>query len=793
MGKPAPHDATVHSGSLHSVGHAAVRIDGKAKITGCAPFVDDMEFGSALLHAAIVESPHAHAIIRSIDTSRAAALSGVVRVVTGHDLPFTFGLFVRDRPVLARDRVRFAGEAVAAVVARDAVTAARGAKLVRVQYEELPPVLDVGAALASDSVLLHPELDTYPHAPWVHPSAHTNVGHWLKVRRGDVTQGFGEAEVVIEDTYTMPRCAHCALEPHGAVGLCDFAGRLTMWTSSQSPYLQRGLFAQALAPLGFRHRDVRVITPFVGGGFGGKAGATMEILAAALATTVRGRPVRLLWSREQEFRSTYQRPGVVAHVKLGFRRDGTLLALQHRLHWDSGAYVEYGVAVVNTSGLGASGPYRIPHLDIEALCLYTSLPPTGPFRGFGHPQALFGLECQMDEGARRLGIDPVEIRRRNHIRAGDPLPHGAEMHACGLAECIERVAREIQWGRKEAEKSPDLATGQGFALFWKGALMPPNASSSALLRMDGDGSVHLLVSAVEIGQGVYVAMAQIAAEILTVPVERIRVETSDTDRSPYEWQTVASHITWGTGNAVLRAALDARDQVFERVARACGVERESLLIEAEAVRSRTDPSFMLPLSDIVSTGVVGDLGTVPGGPIVGRGTFMSETSSLRADPGTGQGSQPIAHFTVGAAAVNVVVDRQTGRVTVHKAVLAIDVGRAINKGTLRDQLTGGLVQGLGTALFEELRYDGQGVLQNDNLGDYKIPTALDIPRTVVPIIVEVPQPDGPFGARGAGEHPTIPAAPMIANAVRDALGVRIKSAPITAEKIALTMLEIGTP
>lgn len=772
---------------LKYVGHDAVRVDGLSKVSGAARYVDDIEFGPGLLYAAIVESPHAHALIKSIDATTAEKVDNVVKVVTGKEFPYRFGLYMHDRYVLAQDRVRFVGEQVAAVIARDPATALRAARLVRVDYQVLAPVLTVADALKPSPRLIHPELASYTHVPWFFPKGQTNIAHWRKVRKGDAALGFKQADVVFEDTYTVPRYAHCAIETHGAVGLCDHAGRLTVWSASQSPFTQRHLFAEALAPLGFTHQNVRVIAPFVGGGFGGKAGVSMEILAAALATAVRGSPVKVLWSRAQEFYNTYQRQGVTARTKIGVMKDGTITALEQVLHWDAGAYVEYGANVVNAAGLSATGPYRIPNVHIDSVCVYTNLPPGGPYRGFGYSEFLFGLESHLNETAKRIGMDPVEFRYRNAIREGDTLTYGRSMNPSGLEQCIDKAAAAIGWGRPKRPAGPGKAVGRGFACFWKAPAMPPNASSTAFIKFNEDGSLNVLVSAMEIGQGFLTVMAQIAAEVLAVPVAKIRVELPDTDRNPYEWQTVASHITWGTGNAVKRAAEDCRDQILDLVERALGQRRDALYLADEAVRSHADKGFVLPFRDFVINGLMMADGTYRGGPVAGRGMFMPEFASAQSDPETSQGGKPNVHYTVGAAAVEIEIDRETGRMTIPTVALAVDVGKAINPGLVRDQVTGGLLQGIATVLYEDMRFDDQGRLLNPSFTDYKIPTALDTPGRVIPIIVEVAQPDGPFGARGVGEHTMIPAAPMIANAIEDALGIRIRSMPITAEKVALVL------
>ncbi|MDP2173113.1 MAG: xanthine dehydrogenase family protein molybdopterin-binding subunit [Candidatus Cloacimonadaceae bacterium] len=773
------------------IGKSVPRIDGKEKVSGAAIFGDDIDFGANLLYAEIISSTKAHALIKSIDTSRAEKLEGVVKVFTGKDFPFKFGLYMKDRYVFAQDRVRFVGEQVAAVVARTPQIAKRAALLIEIEYEALPVVLDQMDALKDGAVLLHPDLADYPHVPWFFPKEKTNIAHWRKTRKGDLEKGFADADVILEETYEVPRYAHCAIETHVAIGKYDLSGRLTVWSSSQSPHTQRHLFAEALAPLGLTHKDVRVIAPHVGGGFGGKAGVTMEIIPAALATKLKGYAVKLRWTREQEFVNTYQRLGVVAKLKIGVKNDGTITALDHKIYWDAGAYVEYGANVVNAVGLSAIGPYRIPNVSIDSVCVYTNLPPGGAYRGFGYSEMLFGLESLITTVANKIGMDEIAFRRHNAILEGDTTAYGVKMNPNGLLEAIDKVKKAIDWDKKLVSKDPTKALGKGFSLFWKAPAMPPNASSSAFLKFNEDASINLIISGMDIGQGYQTVMAQIAAEILSVPPDKIRVETPDTDRNPYEWQTVASHITWSSGNAVKKAAIDAREQIFALVHRVFNLPIDELFLEDEAVKCNTDKSFNLPLRSFIVEGIATKDGTYKGGPINGRGMFMPEYSSAAGDPETSQGGHPNVHYTVGAGALILEIDKETGKMKVLKVAEAIDAGKAINPDLIKGQITGGLLQGLATVLYEDMRYDKHGRLLNPNFTDYKIPTSMDVPDEIIPIIVEVPQPDGPFGARGIGEHTMLPAAPMIANAVFDALGIRIRQMPITAEKVALAILDKG--
>jgi carbon-monoxide dehydrogenase large subunit len=643
-------------------------------------------------------------------------------------------------------------------------------------------------AFEADSIKIHPDLGEYSHVPWFFPKPDSNIAHWRKTRRGNVEQGFAEADFVLEDSYEVPRYSHCPLEIHAAVGLCDLSGRLTIWAASQSPHTQRNVFAETLAPLGFSNKDVRVIAPPIGGGFGGKAGVSMEILAAAVATKLKGNPVKIIWSREQEFYNTSQRQGLLAKVKIGVKKDGTFTAIDHKLYWDTGASAEYGANVVNAVGLSAIGPYRYPNVAIDSICLYTNLPPCGAYRGFGYSEFMFGLESHITRIAQHLKIDPVELRRINAIKEDDTLAYGVPMNPNGLLECIDKVSTEIEWEKEHTTAKPHKKIGKGFSLIWKAPAMPPNASSAAFLKFSEDGSINILVSGMDMGQGYLTVMAQCAAEILAVPISKIRTENPDTDRNPYEWQTVASHVTWSCGNAVRKAAIDAREQIFDLVARTLYLPKDMLYLEDEAVKCKTKPSFNLPLKDFVINGIQAEDYTFKGGPILGRGVFMPEFASANSDPETSQGGHPNVHYTVGAAACLIEVDEDSGEINILKAVEAIDVGKALNPSLVEGQITGGLLQGLATVLYEDMRFDAEGKMLNPNFTDYKIPTAKDVPEEIVPIIVEVPQPDGPFGARGVGEHTMIPAAPMIANAVYDALGVRIKSMPLTKEKVALANL-----
>jgi len=767
------------------VGHDAVRIDIGEKVRGDAIYTEDVPYGPKLLHMSVLSSPHAHAEIVSIDTSEAEKLPGVMAVATGKDYPQKFGLYLQDKSILPVDRVRYVGEQVAVVIGRTKEIADEACKLIKVEYRELKPILYMMDALKDDAVLIHPQLEEYKVIPWLNPQAGTNISHIRKIRKGDVDKAFEEASYILEDEYYVPHVAHACIEPHISVAQCDYSGRITMWNSTQSPHTQRHILANAL---GIPHKDIRVIAPLVGGGFGGKAGISMEALTVA-CQKVPGHPVKLRWSRKEEFLNSSQRQELLARVKMGVNKEGKIVALKHTMYWDVGASAEYGNNVVNATGFSATGPYFVPNVSIDSLAIYTNLPPCAAYRGFGYSEYHFGLESHIDRVAKAIGMDPVEFRRINAIQGGDKVAYGCEMNPSGMIECIDKVAEAIEWGKEEKSSDPDIAIGKGFASAWKAPAMPPNAGSSAFIKFSEDGSLNILVSGMEIGQGLHTVVAKCASEILTVPLSQIRVELPDTDRNPYEWQTVASHGTWALGNATITAARDARAKMYDVVHRAYHYEKESLFLEDGSVKCKLDPQFSLPFKDFVISGIETEYHTWIGGPIMGVGSFIPEFVNAMVDPETGQHGHPNVHYTVGAGAVKIELNKKTGVVRVVKMAEAFDVGKAINPDMVKDQIVGGFVQGLGTALYEVCLFDEKGKMLNTNFTDYKIPTILEMPDEMIPIIVEVPQPDGPYGARGVAEHTMIPVMPAIANAIANAIGLRIKDVPLTAEKVALRPLQ----
>lgn len=769
------------------IGESVPRVDAREKVIGAAVFTDDMQFGPGMLHARILRSPHPHALIKKIDVSRARALSGVKAVVTGEETPGFIGLYLQDRHIFCRDRVRYVGDPVAGVAAADEETAEKALELIEVEYELLPPVLDPEDGVKPGAPLLHPDLGKYEVANFIFPRPGTNISNYFKIRRGDVEGAWSKCAFVVEKKYRVPHIQHVPIEPHAAVAVWDESDNITLWASSQSPFAQRNLIAKAL---GLSQGRIRVISPYLGGGFGSKAGVSMEALAVVIAKAVKGRPVKLRLTREEEFFTTFVRQGLAAHFKMGCDKNGSLIAMENTYYWDAGAYTEYGVNMTRAGGYSGTGPYDVPNVKVDSICVYTNHPVGGPMRGFGMPELHSGLEQCIDDLARAANVDPVEFRRINCVRGGDVIATGMVMHPLGLAECIEKVARDIGWGKKSRPGAPNKRRGKGIAIMWKAPAMPPNAGSSARVSLNEDGTVLVALGGQELGQGTFTVMAQMAAAALGVPYDWVKVAAPvDTKYSPYEWQTVASRLTWSMGNAVVSAARDARKQILDMVAEVWDEDADDLdIVNGNVISYRTEET--ISLKNIVIYGLPNPKGDGwIGKPVLGRGSFMP-TYVTGLDAETGQGPRAVVHYTTGAQAVEVEVDMDTGKVNVIRAAAAFDLGRAINPGMAKAQMEGGLVQGISTALFEALNLKG-GVVTNPSFVDYRIAAAADAPHEIFAEIVEVPQDDGPWGARGIGEHAMVPTIPAVANAIYDAIGVRMEAPPYSSEKVYLAMVEAG--
>ena len=765
------------------IGKSVQRTEIADKVTGSAVFVDDIQFGPNLLHSRLVRSPYPHALIKKINTKKALELPGVRAVVTGKDLSARLGLYLIDRPIFAADRVRYYGEPVAGVVAISEDIAVEAAKLIEIDYEVLPAIYDPVEAAQPDAPLLHPDLGDYTVANFIFPKPGTNISEHFKIRKGDVDSIWDQCAAISEETYRLPPIEHVPIETHTSIALSEKSGQITLWASSQSPFAMRDMIAQALD---IPHSKLRVIAPLVGGGFGGKAGVTMEACAVVMAQAVEGRPVKLRLTREEEFVGTSVRQSLVSKIKVGCDQAGNLLAMELSYYFGGGAYNDYGVNIARAAGYSCTGPYDVPNVKADSFCVYTNHPVGSAMRGFGMPEIHWGLEQIMDHLAKEVKLDPVEFRRINCVRTDDDIVSGMKMTPIDLEACIDKAAKAINWGKKEEPTGPNKKRGKGIAIMWKAPAMPPNPGSAAVVRFNEDATINVEVGGQEIGQGAFTVAAQIAADVLGLPYENVTVSTPlDTKYSPYEWQTVASRLTWSMGNAVKAAAEDARTQILETVAAHWDEEPEDLTIKDGLVISFKSEREQ-PLEKMVIYGLPNqNYEGWKGGPVIGRGHFMP-TYVTNLDPETGQGTRAVVHYTVGAQAVDLEVDLDTGHLEVLNIASVYDVGRAINPDLIMTQIEGGAVHGMSSA-FEALKFNKDGEVLNPSFVDYRIATFADIPGKIHGDFVETPIGDGPWGARGVGEHVMVQTAPAIANALYDAVGIRFSDLPLSADKIFLAL------
>ncbi|MGB6838488.1 MAG: xanthine dehydrogenase family protein molybdopterin-binding subunit [Dehalococcoidia bacterium] len=752
------------------VGRPAPRVEGPAKVTGQTVYADDIQL-SHMLHAKVLRSPLAHARIKRIDTSRAQALEGVEAVVTAADLPPVAredespGAMPSNRAevLLAADEVIFAGQPVAAVLASDPSVAEEALDLIEVEYEELPAVLDPLEAMKEDappargpvSDIDRSEAQAHAAVDAEEERAQTasNVASQMRLTRGDVEQGFAEADVVVERTWRTPMVHQAYIEPH--ISLADYhpaTGTLTVWTGTQGQFFVRDELSRLFR---IPETKVRVISAELGGAFGGKVLLTQP-LAAALAMVAKG-PVKLVMSRSEDLTAGNPAPSCVVQLKTGMKRDGALIALQGRIIYESGAFPGSPIII---GALLLGGYYRFPHLDIQAFDVMTNKVPQGAYRAPGAPQVTFAIENHMDMMARELNLDPLEVRLQNAVQEGDPMPNERPYPRIGFRQCLEAIRENDIWrSRGKVREAQGKRRGVGLAA---GGWLSGRQPASAIVKLNEDGTFGVVTGSNDI-TGTNTTFAQIAAEELRQPLETVSILTADTATAPFAGITGGSKAVYTVGRAVKAAAEDARGQLLAIAAQLLEVGADDLELACGQVQVKGTPDWSVPLKGIARSST--DFGgRYP--PVVGRGTI----SALKHHPG----------FSVQVAEVE--ADPETGKVTVLRWAIAQDVGFAINPLSIAGQMEGATAQGLGMGLFEEMLFDDQGRLLNPSLLDCHIPTAADVPP-IETIILEVPSEEGPYGARGVGEPPVVAGSAVIANAISDALGVRVSEAPITPERI----------
>jgi putative selenate reductase molybdopterin-binding subunit len=759
---------------LTIVGTRAPKVDAVKLATGRAAFTDDVDI-RRLLHARLVKSPHSHARVLRIDTRRALALPGVRAVITHEDvprIPYTsagqswpepspYDMYVLDR------KVRFIGDPVAAVAAETPEIAELACELVEVEYELLPSVLDMHEAMKADAPRIHDEAESYG----IFDPAR-NVAAHIDVEIGDLEAGFAEADVILENEFFVQYQQHTCLEPHVSICFYDENQRLVVRTSTQIPYHCRRMLAFALdIPV----RNVHVIKPRVGGGFGNKQEVVTEPIAAVLAMKTR-RPVKLEYSRVDEFTIARNRHPQHLWLKTGLRRDGSITANSLRVLSNTGPYGTHALTVTGNTGTKPLPLYRTRNMKFYADIVYTNLPIAAAFRGYGAPQGFFAMEVHMDEAAETLGMDPLEFRKLNHIRKGETDLMSAAagegsgkkprvMHSSGLPECIDRGSTSIGWRDKRGRPGTGvMRRGVGMAILMQGSGVAGDELAAAALKMNEDASFNLMVGSADIGTGSDTTLCQVAAEVLGVPLENIIIRSGDTDDITFDYGAYASSTAYITGMCVLKAAEDARQKIVAVAGRMLDEDPEGLLVHDCKVTSLSGKS--VTLQEIALECLYGQEKTL----IIGTGSHATKES-------------PPPFLAMFA---EVEVDTETGVIHPIEIVTAVDVGKALNPDICEGQIEGAVAQGLGYALTEEIQTGPDGRVLNASFMDYKIFCADDMPRLTT-ILVEAEEPTGPFGAKSVAEIAINGPAPAISNAVHDALGIRLRSLPMTAEKVLAAM------
>ena len=743
------------------VGKNVPRNDGRAKATGSAIYTDDIKL-PGMLHGRILRSPFPHARITYIDTSKAVSIPGVKCIITGEDTPkIKYGnwrLFpdTQDEYPLAIDKVRFIGDEVAAVAAVDLDIAEEALALIHVEYEELPAVFDVDASIREG-------------APIIHDYCPSNISVNRKIQYGNVEQAFAESDYVREDTFTVHAVSPAYLEPCAALAQCDLDGRITLWTSTQVPYIIQCLLASTL---NMRENDIRVIKPYVGGGFGGKMELrTWEFCAAFMAKKT-GRPVKFTLTREEEFLAGRRRHPMKLYSKVGFKKDGLLTAKDLRIYLDGGAYNAMGPTATFLCGTFGAMLYRYPNYRFLGEHVYTNKPPASAMRGFGAPQSLFATESQMNIAAEALSIDPIELRIKNAQVTGDKIPDVATISSCGFIEALEKVAEMSSWKEKRKTLKKGCGIGIGCYSFISGGVFnwfnTQYPFSAAEVKVFDDGTAHLLTMAADIGQGCDTVLKQILAEELGLRMEDIRITSADTSMTPQaDLGAWGSRLTVMNGNAVVDAAKKIKARLFGSVSARLNL---NVIHDLACKDGRIFPKGRPDKGVLFGEAVAMTQKASRGEPVVERGYYTPRNKGLVTPA-----------FSFGAQVSEVEVDPETGIVQVKKFWTAHDCGTVINQMAVEGQLEGSIQMGLGYALSEQFVMDG-GKTLNTNFLDYKMPNAMDVPPSEVSHI-HTYEPEGPMGAKEAGEGLAIPTAPAIADAVYHATGYRCKDLPITPEKI----------
>ncbi len=754
---------------LRVIGKRAKRLDADRKVTGLELYMEDINPPGALW-GKILRSPHAHARIISIDTTAAARLSGVKAVITFKDiLPYKIGMpTLQDQFALCDDRARYSGDEVAAVAARDEETAEKALKLIKVEYEQMPFYLDPLEAMKDDAVPLHEELGS-------------NIAIEKHVEYGDTDLGFAESDHVFEDTFQTQRQCHVCMEVHGCVADWKNDGTLSVWTSTQSPHTVKRYLADAA---GLPYSQVRVNRVGVGGAFGSRTDLSPIDVIASYLSKKSGRPVKLLLSRQEEFYASVTRHPSIVTVKTGVK-DGKITTRHVSAVLNGGAYTTQTGAVLGSLGWKGANYYRIENYKFDGFGVLTNTAVAGAYRGYGGPQLGFALESQIDMIANRLGLDPVEFRLNNANQTGDLTIAGSLLSACGLTECIKKATESLAW--KDAKPN---GNGRGLAIGfgesgWRGAYYNNSDVSMATIKMNQDASIHVSVGGSEIGAGYDTTMAQVATEALGLPIEKVKIQSGSTDEAAYDTGMYASRGAITSAKAISLAAAEVSRQLRQVAATMMDVHADELYIEDQHIVSLNNRNIFLPLSEVAEH-IYDGLGlAILGTGIYDPATHLADDKGYYPSPG---GSIAYPFCTV---AMDISVNRETGQFKIGKIASAVDCGRAINPAIAEGQIEGDVFHGLGLATVEPgLLYIAVGQPYYQNLVDYKLLTTFDMPE-MDSILVETADPAGVYGIKGITQIVTSTVGAAVANALFDAVGVRIKELPITPEKILAELKKLA--
>src|SRR5262245_57642598 len=746
------------------VGKPLPRFDAPGKVSGTAVYGADFAL-PGMLHGKVFRSAVPHARLARLDVTRARALPGVRAIITAADVPnVRYGGALKDETAFATDKVRYVGQPLAAVAATTPESAEAALAAIEVVYEPLPAVLDLEAALRPGAPLIHESWESYTAMPILQRDG--NVCNRARIIVGDVERGFEEADRVFEHRFRTAMVHQGYTEPRAAVASWDSGGQVTVWSNTQLPSEVQNTLAEILE---LPPSKIRVVVTGVGGGFGGKLRVGLEHFAAFLSRKS-GRPVKLMTTSEEELTAAYPRQGTIVELKTGVTKDGRILAKVGRIWFDTGAFAGSGPGVASVATLVLAGPYKIPNLYLEGFAVYTNKTNCGSYRAPSGPQANFAVESQMDIMADALSLDPLEFRLRNIVREGDEGPTGQVLEGVSVEECLVKAAAAIGW----KDRRPEPGRGKGLSCGW---WTTTGGSSGVYVKINPDGTVTLNTGAAEIGTGALTGAAQVLAEELAVDLADISIVSADTFSTPFDLGAQGSRTAFAVGNACRAAVVELKRQIAALAAAGLGADGEGVApVDGHVVAG----DRRVALADLARRS------QLTGGGLIAHGTFIAPATPYDTKRVDGHVYPAFHSPSFHAHAVDLSVDSGTGDVTIHRYVVAQDVGFAMNPTYIEGQIEGGVAQGLGQTLSEEIVYEG-GRVVNANLTDYKMPTTLDMPR-VETILVEHPSLAGPYGAKGVGEPPNIEPPAAVANAVAAATGLRVTTLPITAERIALGLL-----